>query len=214
MCLGVIRLSRPANRQFRRSLFRVDVEPPNPDAIVADKEGTEASWRGPVESRRVAMMEGPMVVAQNSVIRRLAPWSLALGGLGMMALGTLGFRVLLALLAPFGVRLETHGAPLGQAIIWLVGVGLVLFIIGIVLAVARSGALRGAWLIGIGVTLLVLGSGPLLAVGLAAALGFTADPNPNPVFFGMLAAATFIPAVVLLVCGLVVRSRRQVNSVA
>ena len=122
--------------------------------------------------------------------------------------------MLLALLAPFGVRLETHGAFLGQTMIWLVGVGLILFIVGLVLAVVHGGALRGAWLIGIGATLLMLGTAPLVAVGLAAQLGLTADPNPNPVFFGMLAVMTFIPAVLLLACGLVVRVRRNVNSLA
>ena len=43
----------------------------------------------------------------------------------------------------------------------------------------------------------MLGSGPLLTVGLGAQLGLTADPNPNPVFFGILAAMwlMFLPQV-------------------
>jgi hypothetical protein len=37
----------------------------------------------------------------------------------------------------------------------------------------------------------------------------THDPNPNPVLEGMLAGFTFIPSIVLLICGLVVLVRRR-----
>jgi len=50
----------------------------------------------------------------------------------------------------------------------------------------------------VGLVLLVVGSGPLLAIMLVAKLGFTADPNPNPVFCGILAGLTFWPALILL----------------
>ena len=63
-------------------------------------------------------------------------------------------------------------------------------------------------LVQIGVALLLCGSGPLLAIVAAAKLGFTHDPDPNPVFFGMLAGLTFWPAVILILVG-VARGRRS-----
>lgn len=59
-----------------------------------------------------------------------------------------------------------------------------------------------------GVGLFVVGSGPLLAIIMAAELGLTRDPNPNPVGFGMLAGLTFWPAVIMIIVGLVKKSRR------
>ena len=53
----------------------------------------------------------------------------------------------------------------------------------------------------IGIGLLVLGTGPLLAIILAASVGLLSDPNPiGP---GLLAFFTFWPAVILTVWGLV-----------
>jgi len=64
-------------------------------------------------------------------------------------------------------------------------------------------------LVRIGVALLVFGSGPLIATLVAAKLGLTADPNPNPVVFGILAFFTFWPSIGLIVGGLwSVRTRR------
>lgn len=54
----------------------------------------------------------------------------------------------------------------------------------------------------IGLILLVLGSGPLLVTGIAAELGLTADPNPNPVVFGIMAMITFWPGIILLGIGI------------
>jgi hypothetical protein len=65
----------------------------------------------------------------------------------------------------------------------------------------RSGWFRA------GVILLLLGTGPLLLVILAAALGLLSDPNPNPVGPGLLAFLTFWPAVILIVVG-VVKARK------
>jgi hypothetical protein len=53
----------------------------------------------------------------------------------------------------------------------------------------------------IGFWLFVIGSGPLLAVILAAKLGLTRDPNPNPVGFGILAMLTFWPSIILMLRG-------------
>ena len=53
----------------------------------------------------------------------------------------------------------------------------------------------------IGLTLLLLGTGPLFAVILLASLGFTKDPNPNPIGFGILAFLTFWPSVIMLITG-------------
>ena len=55
----------------------------------------------------------------------------------------------------------------------------------------------------IGLALLVLGTGPLLAIVLAAELGLLNDPNPNPIGPGLLAFFTFWPAVIMIVWGLV-----------
>jgi hypothetical protein len=64
----------------------------------------------------------------------------------------------------------------------------------------------------IGLVLLVLGTGPLLLIVVAAELGLTSDPNPNPIGPGLLAFFTFWPAVILIVWGLVasvLRYRKQ-----
>ncbi len=66
---------------------------------------------------------------------------------------------------------------------------------------------RDSTLVRIGSVLLLVGSGPLVVVMLAATLGFTRDPRPNPVVFGMLAGLTFWPAVALIAFG-VWRMRR------
>jgi hypothetical protein len=58
-----------------------------------------------------------------------------------------------------------------------------------------------------GVLLLVFGSGPLLLIIVAAAIGLWPDPNPNPVGPGMLAALTFWPGLICLIVG-IVRVRR------
>jgi hypothetical protein len=55
----------------------------------------------------------------------------------------------------------------------------------------------------IGLALFVLGTGPLLAIIIAAELGLLRDPNPNPIGPGLLAGITFWPAAVLIVWGLV-----------
>ena len=47
----------------------------------------------------------------------------------------------------------------------------------------------GNRLVKIGLTLLVLGSGPLFGIILFAKLGLTSDPDPNPIFPGMLAGS-------------------------
>jgi hypothetical protein len=65
-------------------------------------------------------------------------------------------------------------------------------------------------LIRVGLVLLVLGTGPLLAIIIAAKVGLWPDPNPNPVGPGLLAGLTFWPAVLCLLIGAVrVRSRKN-----
>ena len=65
-------------------------------------------------------------------------------------------------------------------------------------------------LVRVGLALLLFGSGPLLAVILAASVGLWPDPNPNPVGPGMLAAVTFWPGVICLIAG-IVRARRRAD---
>ena len=64
-----------------------------------------------------------------------------------------------------------------------------------------------SWWVKAGVALLVLGSGPLLLVIVAAAIGLWPDPNPNPIGPGLLFFFTFWPAVICIVIG-VIRVRR------
>jgi hypothetical protein len=65
----------------------------------------------------------------------------------------------------------------------------------------------------IGLALLILGTGPLLAIVVAAALGLLSDPNPNPIGPGLLAFFTFWPAVILIVWGLIVSLMRYRRAV-
>jgi hypothetical protein len=60
-----------------------------------------------------------------------------------------------------------------------------------------------SWLIRIGVILLVVGTGPLIGIILAARLGLTDDPNPNPIGPGIMAGLSFLPSVVMILVGIV-----------
>lgn len=66
-----------------------------------------------------------------------------------------------------------------------------------------------AW---IGLAILVVGVGPLVAIMLAARLGWTADPNPNPIGPGIAAFLSFWPGVAMLAIGVVLTfmARRDV----
>jgi len=59
-----------------------------------------------------------------------------------------------------------------------------------------------------GIGLLVVGTGPLLFIIAAAAIGLWPDPNPNPIGPGLLFFFTFWPAVLSIAVG-VVRVRRE-----
>lgn len=63
--------------------------------------------------------------------------------------------------------------------------------------------LRVHRLVWVGIAVVVLGTGPLLAIITAATLGWTDDPNPNPVGPGILAMCTFVPGLALGVTGAV-----------
>lgn len=58
-----------------------------------------------------------------------------------------------------------------------------------------------SWWVRAGLVGLVVGTGPLASIMIAARLGFTDDPNPNPVDFGMLAGLTFWPILTLIAVG-------------
>jgi hypothetical protein len=64
-----------------------------------------------------------------------------------------------------------------------------------------------SWWVRVGVGLPIVGSGPLVFVILAAALGLWPDPNPNPIGPGLLFFFTFWPAVLSILVG-VIRVRR------
>jgi len=57
-------------------------------------------------------------------------------------------------------------------------------------------------LVRVGLGLLILGTGPLLFIIVAAALGLWPDPNPNPIGPGLLAFLTFWPSVICLGIGI------------
>lgn len=54
----------------------------------------------------------------------------------------------------------------------------------------------------VGLGVLVLGVAPLALTLVFAKLGWTGDPNPNPVGLGILAFITFWPGVILVLVGL------------
>jgi quercetin dioxygenase-like cupin family protein len=113
----------------------------------------------------------------------------------MIALATIGLRVLFVALAWFGVSMAAHQAAIGAVIMGLIAIGILVSVLGAILLLARTGSGKATWLIGSGLVLLVLGSGPLAFAVLTAA-----DRNPNPVFEGMLAGVTFMPAIVAWWC--------------
>jgi hypothetical protein len=130
-------------------------------------------------------------------------------GVGFVALGIVKLRWLVSVLVPIGLDSETPDVLMGTTAQCLIGGGLVAFIAGIILALARDPASRAGWLLGSGVVLLCLGWGPLIVSIVAANLGLTADPNPNPILLGTLAMLTFIPALALIILGLVYRSEAK-----
>lgn len=66
----------------------------------------------------------------------------------------------------------------------------------------------GSRLVKVGLGLLIFGTGPLVFIIAAAALGLWPDPNPNPIGPGLLSFLTFWPAVICIVIGVTrVRSR-------
>ena len=146
-----------------------------------------------------------VAVATNQTGRwlRFAVWALAIAGVVLIALAFGGIPAMRAI----GLPVESN-ASIGATVLSLVTDGILFLVIALGLTLKG----RPAWLIGCGAALLCVGTGPLLAVGLTAKLGLIADHNPNPIFFGMLGSATFIPALILLIWGivaLVVRTMRR-----
>ena len=64
----------------------------------------------------------------------------------------------------------------------------------------------------VGLVVIAVGCGPLLGIILAAKLGWTADPNPNPILFGVLAMLTFWPGLILAVVGTVLTVVRRARA--
>jgi hypothetical protein len=64
-------------------------------------------------------------------------------------------------------------------------------------------------LVKVGLVLLIVGTGPLVFIVAAAALGLWPDPNPNPIGPGLLSFLTFWPAIICIVIGVIrVRSHK------
>ena len=63
-------------------------------------------------------------------------------------------------------------------------------------------------LLWLGLAVLTVGVGPLLSVLVAARMGWTSDPNPNPVGAGILAFFTLWPGLILIIAGLIVSAVR------
>jgi len=137
------------------------------------------------------------------MIRRLSLTALVLLGLALLLVATIGVNGIVAILVALGVVKQptTDFAAVGTVMIVAVWGGVLLLVAGTVLLLTDGIARKGAWLFLSGLIMLLVGSGPLVAVGVAASLGFTADPNPNPILFGILAFATFTPAVLLVFGG-------------
>jgi hypothetical protein len=60
----------------------------------------------------------------------------------------------------------------------------------------------------VGLAVLVVGVGPLLSIIVAAKMGWTSDPNPNPVGPGILAYLTLWPGLGLTVAGIIITATR------
>lgn len=58
-----------------------------------------------------------------------------------------------------------------------------------------------------GLILFVVGSGPLLVTLGLAGIGITDDPDPNPVWFGIMAMFTFWTGLILMVLGFITNRR-------
>jgi hypothetical protein len=65
-----------------------------------------------------------------------------------------------------------------------------------------------SWWVRVGLAMLLIGTGPLLFIIAAAAVGLWPDPNPNPIGPGMLCGLTLWPSIICIVVG-VVRVRRR-----
>src|SRR4029077_6525542 len=72
-----------------------------------------------------------------------------------------------------------------------------------------------SWWVRVGLAMLIIGTGPLLFIIAAAAVGLWPDPNPNPIGPGMLCWLTLWPSIICIVVGVVrVRSRRAAQQSA
>jgi hypothetical protein len=138
-------------------------------------------------------MEVAMTANQAGKQPRWLPWALVLAGIAMIAFVFGGFPALRAIGVP------VDAPQLGAVVLQLLVGGFLCVIVGLALPLQA----KPLWMIGIGAVLLCAGTGPLIVVGVMAELGLSADPNPNPVGFGMLALFTSFPALVLLVWGFV-----------
>lgn len=139
-------------------------------------------------------------------VRNVSRLFIVLLALALVLAAAIGINGIIGLSVALGIIKEPaiNFAVIGNLMILAVWAGLLVLIAGLVMTSTHGLARKGAWISLGGLVLLVVGSGPLAAVGIAAKLGLTADPNPNPVGFGILAFLTFFPALLLLLSGAVV----------
>ena len=139
-------------------------------------------------------------------IRNVSRLFIVVLALALVLAAPIGINGIIGLSVALGIIKEPaiNFAVIGNLMILAVWAGLLVLIVGLVMTSTHGLARKGAGMSLGGLVLLVVGSGPLAAVGIAAKLGLTADPNPNPVMFGILAFLTFFPAILLLVSGAVV----------
>ncbi len=95
--------------------------------------------------------------------------------------------------------------PAGLAALVAILLGIAAPTAGLIAWIALAGPDRADYLrngaVRLGLGIIGLTALPLLAVGAAASLGLTADPNPNPIGFGLLFFAGAVVGTIVLAVG-------------
>jgi len=127
---------------------------------------------------------------------------------------------LLVIVASLSALIKTSPIPeinLGGFIVYSFGSSLVLILLSILIRFLDKTSEENVratiklYLI-TGLIFLIFGSGPLLGSILFAKLGLTSDPNPNPIFFGMMAGFSFWPGLLFLITAFIkkIKSKNRI----